>query len=440
MLSKTKVYGLLFLVLLTGVTRFVWAQNMSKIDRERARVMLRTVTSDVRENYYDAKLRGIDWDKQVEVASGKIGSASTWDVAMLTIAAVFEELKDSHTFFVPPQYPVREEYGWRYQMVGDRCFVSEVRPGSDAEKKHVTPGDEVITIDGFTPTRDSIPKLEYVFHYLQPQSSLNTQLRDRTGNLTELTIAAHVRQKKQITDFGDMTGGDQHAARLEREDWLHLNRPRYKELGDKAFVLKLSILLLQESDVADLIGKARKRPTLILDLRGTPGGAENSLEYLVGSLFDRDVKIADRITRKDSTALIAKSQRNYFNGKLLVLVDSKTSSAGELLARVVQLEKRGIVLGDRTAGAVMEARHYDHQTGSNPTYPFASSVTRANLVMTDGTSLEGRGVIPDQVVLPSSDDLAENRDPVLSRAAELAGVFLDSGSAGKLFPFEWPME
>ncbi len=48
-----------------------------------------------------------------------------------------------------------------------------------------------------------------------------------------------------------------------------------------------------------------------------------------------------------------------------------------------------------------------------------------------------RPVLNTKVILPTAQDLAAVRDPVLSRAAAIAGVKLDPSNAGKLFPFEW---
>jgi hypothetical protein len=57
--------------------------------------------------------------------------------------------------------------------------------------------------------------------------------------------------------------------------------------------------------------------------------------------------------------------------------------------------------------------------------------------MSDGTSLEHNGVVPDVGMIPTAKALATNQDPVLSRAVALVGGSLDPKQAGALFPREW---
>jgi carboxyl-terminal processing protease len=191
-------------------------------------------------------------------------------------------------------------------------------------------------------------------------------------------------------------------------------------------------------DVDRDINIARKHKALILDLRGNPGGVIATLELIVGSLFDHDIKISDRVSRNKSKPMVARRHGQPFDGKLIVLVDAESASCSELLARVVQLEHRGTVIGDRTAGAVMEAKIYHNAQGADSKIFYRFSITDANLIMSDGKSLEKTGVTPDEILLPTGADLAAGRDPVLARAAALAGIKLNPAQAGKMFPYEWP--
>jgi C-terminal processing protease CtpA/Prc len=150
--------------------------------------------------------------------------------------------------------------------------------------------------------------------------------------------------------------------------------------------------------------------------------------------------IGDRVRRSNRKTLVAKSHHNPFSGQLAVLVDSNSASASELFARVIQIERRGIVFGDRTSGSVMEAKHYSYHTGFSIVAFFAASITEADLIMTDGKSLEHVCVTPDVLILPSADELASGGDPVITRAAEAFGFTISPEEAGKLFPYEWPKQ
>jgi len=103
--------------------------------------------------------------------------------------------------------------------------------------------------------------------------------------------------------------------------------------------------------VDQLMSRARKYKTLIVDLRGNGGGYNVTLERFVGYFFDHDVKVGELKGRKELKPILAKTQGDkIFKGSLIVLIDSESGSAAELFARVVQLEKRGKVFGDRSAG------------------------------------------------------------------------------------------
>ena len=50
--------------------------------------------------------------------------------------------------------------------------------------------------------------------------------------------------------------------------------------------------------------------------------------------------------------------------------------------------------------------------------------------------VSGYAVTPDEVKLPTAEDIAAGRDVVLAYAASLGGVTLDPLEAGKVFPLE----
>jgi C-terminal processing protease CtpA/Prc len=409
-------------------------QKIDPINAQRVQEMLRVGYDEVHKNYYDKNFHGLDWDSQFHLYNEKMKQINSLGQGFSLVAGMMMLLNDSHTFFIPPSRPIRVEYGFHIQMVGDRAFITNVRPDSDAASK-VHPGDEVIAYNRYNVTRDSLWKMNYYYNRLSPLPGSQLVLKDPAGQQREEKVEAKVQQLKRVLDLTQ--GNDIWQLIRESENADHQIRQRYVEMGDAMF-WKMPEFDLNDSDVDHLFSIAHKHKALVLDMRQNPGGAVVTLERMLGNVFDHDVKIADRIGRKDLKPQLAKTRgKNIYDGKIIVLVDSVSASAAELFARVVQLENRGTVIGDRSSGSVMESRHYSESQGADSKIFYSFSITDADLIMKDGKSLEHSGVTPDEIVLPTARDLADSKDPVLARAAELAGIHIDPGQAGKMFPYEW---
>ncbi len=181
--------------------------------------------------------------------------------------------------------------------------------------------------------------------------------------------------------------------------------------------------------------KAKDFAGLIIDLRGNRGGAVSAMMRLTGSLIDRVDTIAFGQQRDRRAPEVSKPVDHPYTGKVILLVDHRSASASEALAKTSQLAGRGVVLGDTTWGALMTSRYYPHETGSDQTTVFYGvTVSISDYVASDGTRPEGAGIIPDELVLPTGADLAAHRDPVLARALARLGMPMSPERAGKLFP------
>jgi C-terminal processing protease CtpA/Prc len=405
--------------------------GLNKLDRIWLKQVLRTVKDDIRKYYYDPSFHGLDLDRRFEEAERKLETAPNLNYAMADIAAAVTALNDSHTILLPPGRPYTHEYGWRMLAVGDSdCFITAVRPGSDADQKGVKPGDQVLSVAGYAAIREDVWKIEYVYNFLRPQFGLRVVVRSPDGVTRQVDTMAELRRK--IWDPWRWEDRYLNAVKL------HL--PRMVEYGNDVLVYRLPDFAYDPDKTNQMLDKIRGHQALLLDLRGNPGGYEEFLSRFLGGMFDHEVKIGDRVGRKPMHVSVTKSRgEKTFQGKLVVLIDSQSASAAELFARVVQLEKRGAVVGDRSSGMVMESLLHPHEAETmTGVIHYAVSITDANLIMSDGKSLEGVGVTPDDRIVPTPADLAAGRDPALSHAAALVGVKLSPEEAGKLFPAHWP--
>lgn len=435
-MNSRSVLKIVFAAVLLGAfilsTPVAHGQSFDGIEKSRMKDILKIVKKRVKEHYYDPNFHGIDLEARFKQAEDKLDNATSTSQSIAIIAQVLIDFNDSHLFLVPPPTNLAVEYGWRMQPVGEKVFVTQVKPGSDAESKGLKRGDQILSIGGFKPSKKELWKVHYYYNAISKRDKLTLIVQGPEESAPrQLEIKSEIKRQPQTITF--TTYFKLFDDFYEPENDKH----RFLTVGGIG-VWRMPSFEFPPEEVDSLLGRVSNSRGLILDLRGNGGGYVKTMEALTGSFFDKDVQVAEIVGRKKMDPSLAKARGGKaYNGKLVILLDSESGSAAEVFARVIQLNKRGVVLGDVSSGSVMQSRHFEEQMGTMNVVPFAISVTNADLVMADGKSLEHIGVVPDELIVPTAADLAAGRDPVLNRAFEIHAGQISADDAAKLTKYYW---
>jgi len=405
--------------------------KLSQSDQWRVDAMLLNLRQAIEKHYYDPHYHGVDLKARYAKYKEELDSSPNVTSALRVLAAYVAGLHDSHTFFLPP--PLTEDffYGLRMGIIGDQCYVLGSRPDTDADGK-VHPGDLIQRLNGYTVSRKDFSDLSYYLYGLEPQGGLRLQLQAPDGTVRTEVVKTKFIPRPNVEVIWNGEWGVEEADQVNR-----MSTQRWAEIGNVG-VWNVPFFGDDMSQTTHAYNVVHDHAGLVIDLRDDPGGDVEMLQYMLGYFLKDKTTIGQRVGRGDHGPLEVKPHGDPYPGKLVVLINDGSASAAEIFARVIQLHHLGVIVGDRSAGAVMEAQHFDFTYGTNPVTPYGISVTAADLVMEDGQSLENRGVTPDVEAVPSAADLAAGRDPVLALAVKLAGGTLDASAAGKLFPYRWP--
>lgn len=412
-----------------GLAAAAAAQSIA-VDRQRGLQMLDQVREDLVQEYWDPRFGGVDLDALVDRARQRINAAQSLGEIFGLVAGVCLDLRDSHTTFYPPSRVQEVEYGWSWQYVGDRALVDRVDDGSDARAKGLRVGDTVVEVSGFTLTRATHRTISYLLRELRPQPQLVVTV-ERAGARRTLTLASKFRKQRRRLDLDNEL--DRYAIRMRTAlAEAAAVKPKREWLAPGVLYWRMPHFFLDVFQLASQVDRLGEARQLVLDLRGNPGGRIHVLGIVAGLFASEGTPILTTTSREGPQTFSTGRKTAAFTGPIVVLVDSQSGSCAEMLAYFLQ-QRGAKVIGDATDGLVRGSQTKSHAAGDGDyKVLYAVQVTLFDIAMADGTRLEGRGVRPDIVSLPTADDLEQGLDPVLARAAASFGATIDSQRAGRL--------
>ena len=381
--------------------------------------------------YYDPAFRGVDWKAVREELRPEAGRARTSAELRGTIAKMLARLGESH-FAVLPQFADPSEGdsldrsgspGFDVRPEGDALLITTVEAGSSAWRAGVRPGDRITAIGDVQVASISAQypeSLEPRLRMLQIWRSAMMRLRGPVGSSLVMTVnpargAAVTRTVTRIEEPGQsVLLGNLPPMKVD-VDAESVETPS----GASAGVVRFNVWMASvDAPFGDAVHRFRSSRGIVIDLRGNPGGLAGMIMGLSGHFFDKQVALGTMKTRERPLTFFANPRFSRpdgtrvepFSGKVAILVDGLTGSASECFAGGMQAVKRARVFGETTMGQALPASFTRLPNGDTLLHAIADFVTA------DGTRLEGRGVVPDEMVATTAATLAAGRDPVLAAA------------------------
>ncbi|HPT86504.1 MAG TPA: S41 family peptidase [Bacillota bacterium] len=272
----------------------------------------------------------------------------------------------------------------------EELLISSVVPGSPSERAGLQQGDRIIAVDN-----DSVKKLG--------TDVAIARIRGEVGTKVALRIVRGEGMNRQEIDV------------TVTRDNIRISTVELK-LKDDPILGKyahLKISQFAETTAKDLAEKVKEisqssAKGVILDLRSNPGGALNAAVQVAGTFLPDGTPIL-HVLRKGHVqrSLIAPSGFRFTEMPMVVLVDSWSASASEIVAGALKDQKRAYLIGTHTFGKDLIQEVKELPGGTGVTITIASYLTSGRV------NIHKKGVLPHRVVeIPGAmDQLLKKGDP-----------------------------
>lgn len=406
----------LFLVVLVFTTILSCQTQNSRIE------IFENVCNVFQENYYDETFGGRDWDKIKEVYRTKIENLKTEEEFYGLLNEMFFKFDVSHLGVFYPNMPdpifklanKEGSIGITLKVIENKIAVINVKENSPAESAGIKRGDIILNIDGFT-FEDIVEESE---KYKYPPYN-------------ERNIISNYHLRAQYRTYGDV-GDPLHLVLETKEGPRNIELVRVERKGKVTLVagvppnfLEFESRLINTDigyirfntfapDLLDKILNAVDELTnakgLIIDIRDNPGGFFQVRKGLADKLVANRSLLWSQDGRRGRNDIYLEPAAKTYRGKVAILIDVSSASSSEEFAGSLQALGRAVVIGEQSQGRVLIADFQELAPGVMFMYPVAITL------LSNGKTLEGKGVVPDIVVEHTIESLREGKDIQLESA------------------------
>ena len=374
------------------------------------------VWSTVNDNFYDPAFGGVNWAAVRDELRPKAGAAASMDGARAIVREMLARLGKSHMALLSGATTADAEF----------VFRGEAKPRIDVRvlesvvivtrgTKEIPGGSVIERIDD----RDVRPR--------QGESALLSYRRAEAAlhGADGSTAAIEFRPYDGVPARAKLLRSIPSGARVQfsnlppmrvQVDTAEVRTPSGRSVGLIGFNIWMAAI---NDPVTAAVDRFRRSQGLIIDLRGNPGGLAAMINNLAGHLINDDVLLGTMHTRPVPELKFKVNPRRStndgrsvtpFSGPVAVIVDELTASASECFAGALQDLGRVRVFGRTSMGAALPAMTKRLSDGDVLEYVVGDFVT------SKGRSLEGGGVVPDEIQKLSMAALAVGRDEPVQAA------------------------
>lgn len=378
----------------------------------------------VLERYYDSTLGCLDWPALRLKYGEQVAEAETTTEAFDAMNAMLRELGQSHLAVIPPREDPDEHANFQpgRGIVPVRVRLLEGHPIiTDAAlygaRSGLPAGAELISVEGHMmdaeisrirkahdrPVEVAAHAAAAIQEWLTcPVGSARTvMLRPVQSAAPQRSVVACLEPPVERANMGNL---------VDLPIELRYGLVPGTHTGWIRFNLWLLPLVPRiEAAMREL--RAQGMTSLIVDLRGNPGGVGAMVIPVARLLLAEDASLGELRTRDRAYTFRVQGNQDAFLGPIAVLLDEGSASTSEIFAQAFSdLERAQIVASGPSQGAALPSLVESLPGGARIQFVVGDYVSP------DGVRIEGRGVPPHLQVRERPFDFAAGRDPVFEAA------------------------